>query len=592
MSDDIRASTCCPTRNEDGTDGLFGYAVDGTSAHPSPTITCLGNITVWLVDGQYIVPDFSSAITIDGLCALDSEFTIVQNPPAGTVIEVAGGIVIEITVTDRFGNVETCNFTVTVIDPEDPDGDSPPTVLPPWIYTPYLLSYWPINDTLCIDIPSEDPPCLFRFDVAALIGGTARHLTNGGDALLSPSQSIVRGFSPGPTFHRGSMWANEALNGYLYHEDTTALRLLNTSFTIRMGFKLVAMADGAVWNLVGKYDTVGYRIYIERVGSEYRLKAELKNGSTTLETIYVPISLDVWIYVAMAFDAATGQLRLYLDGVRERDTTSAGFVLDGEVSEFRIGQPSSGGDPTVLACWSLDNTSFLDSVGSRDLTNSGVTLGAGKINDGAVLITPAGEGIYLERADDSALRLNSGSFSIRTWMRFTSGNPSIYMVRKMDAAFNNGYRLHMPNSTGYRFEMANAGVVDTLNGATSLFTLGFVHIVFTFNSATRAAKLYLNGVLDGSSIFTNAAPGGTADPLRLCMSYGTGATFDQDEISIWTKELSAAEIVADYNSGNGTACPFAMTSTAEAYHDEVGIWTQAWNDARVAEDYAIMTALS
>lgn len=114
MSDDIRSSTCCPSTLPDGNAGIWSYVIDQNDAHPAPEVTCPDDFVAWLQDGEYIIPNFHGAITIDGLCGIDAEFLIEQDPLAGTVIAAVGDVEIEITVTDNHGNEVTCGFTIDV----------------------------------------------------------------------------------------------------------------------------------------------------------------------------------------------------------------------------------------------------------------------------------------------------------------------------------------------------------------------------------------------------------------------------------------------------------------------------------------------
>ena len=64
------------------------------------------------------VPDLTGEVAADDNC--DTNLDITQNPTAGTTIGL-GGTVVTITVTDDYGNDDTCDVTLTVVDDIDPE---------------------------------------------------------------------------------------------------------------------------------------------------------------------------------------------------------------------------------------------------------------------------------------------------------------------------------------------------------------------------------------------------------------------------------------------------------------------------------------
>lgn len=598
MSDDIRESTCCPSTTAVGgeqVDTVFGYRVDRNDAHPPPVVTCPDNFTAWMIGSQYIVPDFSSVIEIDGQCAIDSEFTITQNPAAGTVITIGGTITILITVGDRFANIVTCSFNIDVRNPDPNTTLFPPDVLPPWVYTPNLFAYYSFNDTLCaFGADDQDPPCWFRRDLSEIIGNTSpRNLSNGGDVIFLPNESPVPLLSSSPPpFNRGSAWITNQANAYLSFPDDPESRLLSTDFTIRIWFKLISVSD--TWNLVGKFGSVGYRLKIVRSAGSYRLSAELKNSTTTLATNYYLVTYAVWTHAIMTFEAALGRLRLYVDGTLIDTATSAGFALSGDIDQFRIGQPSSAtplGD--AMVCWPLDTTGWQDSVGSRHLTNAGnAALDTGKINSCVRANLLANS--YLTVPDDAGLRLTATDFTIRTWVKVITFPPSTssWVIFSKANTLSKGYQLRVFSSSGLMaiqlrlWSDAGTLLLNLVSGST--FALNaFHHIVCTYNASTRTAKLYVNNVLSATGIATGDL-GTSTEPLQLGDATA-GADIYQDETALWASEWDAARVTTDYAANVGTSCSAMSAGSGELFKDEVGIWRAAWSSARVAADYALMT---
>lgn len=585
----IRSSVCCPSDNAN----TYGYKVGDNTAPPHPIITCPGDFNGWTTDGEYEVPDFTGSIEICAYCQEREDLIITQEPPAGTIVTAYGGITIVITVTDTYGQTATCSFIITINEPPGSGsggggGSGTTPTIPPWVYTPFLFAYWSANDTLCDELDDEFP-CFFRSDLSAFLGNPSpHHLTNGGGGLYS-SLSPIDGFpvSPGPIFNRGSFASNNATDGYFYHADNTAMRLLGKSFTVRGFFRLVALDAMESWQVVGKFSTLGYRIIVHRpdASAVYTVTAEIDNGTSLLTVPAQPFTLGDWIYFAMAFDATLGQLRFYIDGLPAGTDTLTGFALAGEASQFSIGSSSAGSAIGInaLACWTLNDTNWRDSINGYHLTAGGSPSSiAGHINNAAQLTGSAN----LSAFDATALRLNGTDFTVRLWIRIpvvpAPGTTAAYLHKW---AGNKGWSFGIESdgvTIGW-WHRFNSGVYSSSGG--NAHPIGaWHHVLFTWVNATSTFSQYVNNVLVAS---TGSLSSPAADGLAELIMSRPSANIDIDEAAIWTRALSAGERATDYNGGTGTSCP-SVASTADIYSDEIGIWLQAWSDARVAADYAIM----
>jgi gliding motility-associated-like protein len=82
-----------------------------------PALTCPGDQSI-TIDGkcQYIIPDFSTQATFSDFC--DAHPTFSQSPAAGTA--VSGILTLNITVTDAYGNSNTCALQTQPDDLIDP----------------------------------------------------------------------------------------------------------------------------------------------------------------------------------------------------------------------------------------------------------------------------------------------------------------------------------------------------------------------------------------------------------------------------------------------------------------------------------------
>jgi len=205
----------------------------------------------------------------------------------------------------------------------------------------------------------------------------------------------------------------------------------------------------------------------------------------------------------------------------------------------------------LLAYWNLDTTSWLDSSGGGNTLTSvnSVSLVAGKIGNCAEFDGTNYLGL-------GALSSVNNSFSIGGWFNasdLSQGDFSVFfgMVPLLNfqlylsAAGEVSYALYGDTPTGY----STGSFVGTSE---------WHYYVAAGNSSTSELKLYL----DGSLIYTSS------DANSVNAIWGSGATIGMehdsayfvygkiDEVGIWDRDLSGAEITSLYNAGAGITYPF------------------------------------
>jgi hypothetical protein len=143
------------------------------------------------------------------------------------------------------------------------------------------------------------------------------------------------------------------------------------------------------------------------------------------------------------------------------------------------------------------------------------------------------------------------TFSVSAWV-----NPTVTMqgayVRIAETRYDGGFYLGV-NATGTRYKF----IVNTGSGVTGTcgFSFGCAeggtvasgwHLVtVTYDGAV--GKLYVDGALVASDTFT--APPGTNYPLFVGRYYGGGYGWNGsiDEVRLYNRALTAAEVAALYN---------------------------------------------
>jgi hypothetical protein len=225
---------------------------------------------------------------------------------------------------------------------------------------------------------------------------------------------------------------------------------------------------------------------------------------------------------------------------------------------FTISTGGGGGSPPtagLVGYWNFDEGSggiaHDTSGGGHNGPVNGAAWTAGKINTGLTfngssnnVITPA---IAL-----------GGAFSVSAWVN-PSVIPQIGYVRIAETNYASGFYLGT-DTTGTKYKLivnGGAGVTGTCGygcaeGGT--ITSGWHLVTATFDGAT--ARLYVDNAVAGSDTFT--APSNTNLPLYIGISYvgsGYGWNGTIDEVRLYNRALSSAEVSAIYNYSGDTTPP-------------------------------------
>jgi hypothetical protein len=206
----------------------------------------------------------------------------------------------------------------------------------------------------------------------------------------------------------------------------------------------------------------------------------------------------------------------------------------------------------LLAYWKLDTTGWIDSSGNGNTltNNNGVTLGTGKIN---------GDAVFDPNLSNSLTRNISigSSYSISAWVKIPAFGFDGGACAIGSSSNNNSPAIVTSLGTTYFFYGVN-GAGDC-NPATSADALGldtWYHIVGTSDAGSSTCKWYLNGTVVSEDSFSDLI--GT-DELQLgAYDARSLPTFsgDIDEVGVWNRALTGAEITSLYNAGAGKTYPF------------------------------------
>jgi len=216
----------------------------------------------------------------------------------------------------------------------------------------------------------------------------------------------------------------------------------------------------------------------------------------------------------------------------------------------------------LIGFWSLEddaaNTTVVDDTGNNNgtaSTNTSNLSEAAKVGDGFDLDGSA------ENVSVTETGITADSMSIQAWVQpdDTAANP---IVSKRTSG--NCYQLAANASNEPYFIVWSGGaagsVTDTGNAMATDGT--FYHLVGTYDGSD--VRLYVNG----SEVGTGDSFTGNINDTTTAIKFGTdspgGSNYFNgtiDEIGLWNRGLTSAEVTSLYNGDSGLAYPFAAAGT-------------------------------
>lgn len=174
---------------------------------------------------------------------------------------------------------------------------------------------------------------------------------------------------------------------------------------------------------------------------------------------------------------------------------------------------------------------------------------------------------YLEFADHNDFSVSTtNQLSISVWQK-----PSVLDFDHHEGGYVHWMGKGTPNQHEYVMRIYNqtnlpgenrpsrtSGYIFNLNGGLgtgsyvqeSLNTTDWIHFVLVFNTQTGLVKLYKNGVLRDTDLYSdyNIVPGNGTAPLRIgTRDFNSYFQGDIDDVKIYNRELSATEVRALFN---------------------------------------------
>jgi len=221
----------------------------------------------------------------------------------------------------------------------------------------------------------------------------------------------------------------------------------------------------------------------------------------------------------------------------------------------------------MMHYWALDETgtdvTLVDQITTNPLdgtltseSTAGESHTTGKFNNGIKLLTSTP---YVQLPGTGSE--TTSTLTLSQWCYFTSVPPPSGWI---EVLFNiNNHNASVSNNGIYVLVLTGGNGAISVNYAnnknfstgSNYVSAGWNHIAFTVNVTTGAAVLYINGSSAGTSSATAVAIklDSAAGPMLGNVLADYYPREEIDDIGIWDRVLTPAEITEIYNSGTGTA---------------------------------------
>jgi hypothetical protein len=201
----------------------------------------------------------------------------------------------------------------------------------------------------------------------------------------------------------------------------------------------------------------------------------------------------------------------------------------------------------LVSWWAADNTAA-DVTGTDDGTiNGSVSFVAGEV--GNAFSFDGNGSNYVSAPANAALDLSV--FTVDAWIYPTSSTGARYILDKTASGVGTNYYLALTtdNLVEFGFNDGNYRFVDS---ATSVPVNQWSHVAGTYDGST--IKVYINGTLSNSFVFSGSPPTGEAIRMGVDNSGSYAFTGNIDEVEVFSRALTDAEVLSIYSAGSAGKC--------------------------------------
>ncbi len=371
-----------------------------------------------------------------------------------------------------------------------------------------------------------------------------------------------------------AIFIGNACTGLLTNELVTASRISDANTTYILGYTTATrteLVDNQWHHVALTFDGSAVAIYIDGSSRTVTVGAGLNNGSYGGLTTVTELSIGARDSgnPGAFFNGALDELRIYN---RALSAAEIAVLYRAGAPEFRsktnVSQNSrlnnglvglwSFNGPDISGTTATDRSGF----GNNGTLTSGPTVTSGMVGQA---LNFDGSNDYVS-VGDSAVFTPSGSgasISVSAWVRLESlpsSGSSYGIVAKDDfgTPADRSWSIVVLSAGGIQWlvsQVSDGATRMLISPTTNTLTLGaWTHIVSVYNGSDDTGYVYFNGVQDATTN-TTALTGifDSAIPVRIGAIDNSGVArfFDGqiDEVRIYNRALSAAEIIELYNAG-------------------------------------------
>lgn len=222
---------------------------------------------------------------------------------------------------------------------------------------------------------------------------------------------------------------------------------------------------------------------------------------------------------------------------------------------------------TDLSCYYKLDGDATKSFGTNDGTANNTTFAAGKISQAATFSGIVTSNILV--ADSTDFTFGSNDFSVSMWVKkTTNGTRQIFAGQSsaLGTTSTISFLLEFRTTNTVRAIVAyNTSTTSLPESSGTITDTAWHHIVLVRDGSTM--RLYIDGSADGT-----AAISGTVNDATNNFGLGRGGDINQnffpgsiDEVGVWKRKLTPAEVGQLYNSGNGLTYPFSTSASSNFF---------------------------
>lgn len=236
-----------------------------------------------------------------------------------------------------------------------------------------------------------------------------------------------------------------------------------------------------------------------------------------------------------------------------------GLIAGRGALDAAVGGGGLGLQTSLTGFWSFENTSWTDDTGNGSTltaTGSPTSSSSAPAMVGNYLSLPGSA--FLSCASNTNVSAGGSSFSVQAWAYVALVPGEFGIVNKAASGFLNqewGIGSRFTSSNVWAFTCVDSSAGFTRADGATVSISAWTHLVATYDGATKAMTLYVNGSSSGTNTLPATVNGSASIPFQIGNTNGgTGISAGShiDQVGFWKgRILSAGDVTALYNSGSG-----------------------------------------